>query len=536
MPLLDDWTKMPQGQAAQSYASLIYRRATDGMLIDDWEVDWSRQPFTHAVYPSSTTYTMPLPGPDSTLLAETVHPTPQALAEALHIALGIVAQRLSVNLNDGHTVYSQADSAKWGRTTASGGGRYCGDVYLVESGDAAAAAHSAEPHLEPKIGLPAGIYHYSILHHAWELLAPGDYTDAVADAQGHDHTAQRYLLTTINYWRSGFKYNDFAYQATAMDLGTVAGTLIEIMGSGLSSSWDMWVAETSLSDLLGLNPDEDGVYAVQAWGSSRPSQPAPTPPRQLPQRLTGPEASTRTFLTTKALQREMSSQPQRPQEFPIPSAVAELDTTDRPHDWLGSLLHRESSFGRFTGAPVPAEALRTMLQRADTVGDLFTTGPGARWEFLVYVTAVDGLTPGLYSYRGGQHQQDPLTLLVEGPQNDFLASTYFLRNYDGHRAAATVILCANVFEATQLWGVRGYRYINAIVGAMCQAMSVQAVRHGISTGTALGFDALKHAHHAGLEAERMTPLLMMMTGVDDEKCGRFSATTTTLTTILEDLA
>lgn len=513
---------MPEGRAAENYAQLIYRRATDGMLINDWSVDWASAPWTYALYPTSPAYMMRLPGGESAVLADSLEPTPSALADALHAALGIVAQRLTINLNDGHGVYSRADSVKWGRTTASGGGRYCCDIYLVESGPDADSEHAEE--------LPAGIYHYSILHHAWEKIASGDHTDAVAAAQAHERTAQRYLLTTINYWRSGFKYNDFAYQATAMDVGTLAGCMIEILGPGLSGSWDMWIAETPLAGLLGLNPGEDGIYAVQAWGRTRPRQQAPAPPRSWPQRVTGPSAPKTTFLTTDALQRDMKVTPERPDEFALPSAVATVDTTGRSADWLQSLLTRESSFGRFDGTEIPAADLLAMLGRADEVGAQVASGSAVQWEFLLYVSAVKGLTAGLYRYRDGE-----LSTVSEQPQSEFLSSTYFLRNYDGHRASATVVLCANVFEATRWWGVRGYRYVNAVVGAMCQAISVDAVRHGLTTGTALGFNTLEHAEHAGLEADQMSPMLMMMAGIDDEKSGRFRASTTTLNTAMEEL-
>lgn len=523
MTLVEDWAAMPQGQAAESYARLICRRATDGMLSDDWTVDWSRSPLTHAVHPSSTAFEMPLPGTESAIFAKRFEPTAAALAEVLHVALGITAQRLVINLNDTHDVYARADSAKWGRTTASGGGRYCGDVYLVESGRSSGTVNGER--------LPEGIYHYSILHHAWELLSPGDHTDAVAAAQGYESTAQRYLLTTINYWRSGFKYNDFAYQATAMDMGTIAGSLCEVLGPELSRSWDMWVAEVELAALLGLDPFADGVYAVQAWGTTRPAQPRPAPPRTWPDRTTGQQARTTAFLTTRALQRDMTHTPDRPDEFAAPDSLPEVDTTSREKDWLRCLCLRESSFGRFTGAPISAGSLMTVLSRADEVGTWVATGCAARWEFLVYVNTVDGLAPGLYAYCRGE-----LRVISEEPQNEFLASTYFLRNYDGYRAAATVVFCANVFEAARRWGVRGYRHINAVVGAMCQAFAVDAVRHRIGTGTALGFDALRHAQHAGMETARMSPLLMMMVGVDDEASGRFHTTTSTLSSLLEDPA
>ena len=69
--------------------------------------------------------------------------------------------------------------------------------------------------------------------------------------------------------------------------------------------------------------------------------------------------------------------------------------------------------------------------------------------------------------------------------------------------------------------MRGYRLVNALIGAACQAISVEAVRCGVGTGTALGFDAQAHAEHAGMGKDEMTPMLMIMTGVDNPYAGEF---------------
>lgn len=509
MTILDTWTSIPRGEAAWRYASFIHRRTVDGMIIKEWSVDWANAPWTHAVYPQAEWYPLALPGSDSALFGPTAEATATTLGEALHVAVGIVSQRLSINLNDRHSVFADARYAKWGRTVASGGGRYCADAYLVESGGE----------------LPAGIYHYSTLHHGWERIATGDHTDSVALVQGYPVTAERYLLTTVNYWRSGFKYNDFAYQATAMDLGTLATCLLECLGPDLAGSWDVWTAESELTAMLGLDPNQDGVYAVQAFGESRAPEAPAAPPTEWPRRVDGSESTEAIqFLTTTALQRDMAEQPTRPEEFsPASSPISSVEFSARRRDWLGTLLDRESSFGRFTGESISAMALRRMLDHAHQTGGQFATGPGAQWEFLVYVNAVEGLAAGLYLYRDGELEQ-----FSTEPQVDFLASTYFLQNYDGRRAAATVVLCGNVIEASRRWGVRGYRYINGVVGAMCQALALEGVSQGIGTGTALGFNTIEHARHAGLDAENMTPMLLMMTGLDDPLSGRFRSTTTTL--------
>lgn len=510
MSLFDNWISVPRGEAAAQYASFIHRRTLDGMIIEDWHVNYSDAPWTHAVYPTAEWYPLPLPAADSSLFGPSAPATAAVLGDALHVALGIASQRVSINLNDRYGVYADTREAKWGRTAASGGGRYCAEIYLVESGG----------------DIPPGVYHYSTLHHGWERIADGDHTDTVASAQGYAVTAKRYLLTTINYWRSGFKYNDFAYQATAMDLGTLAACLLETLGRDLARSWDVWTAESELSRLLGLRPDRDGIYAVQAFGDTRPVQAPSSLPTTLPGRLDGTRSDEITdFLTTVALQRDMADFPTRPDEFSrrYESSVSRVDLSSRHQQWLSALLNRESSFGRFTGESITTEALHRMLDRAHHTGSQFSTGEGAQWEYLIYVNTVTGLDPGLYRYRSGR-----LDLLSSERQDEFLASTYFLRNYNGQQAAATVVMCANVFQASRQWGVRGYRYVNGVVGAMCQSLALEGVRNGVGTGTALGFNTNEHANRAGLDVEVMTPMLLMMVGIDDPLSGRFQSTTSTL--------
>ena len=222
------------------------------------------------------------------------------------------------------------------------------------------------------------------------------------------------------------------------------------------------------------------------------------------------------FATTLAMQRDVASFPGRPEPFAAVRPVRGAPE-HRNSDWARTLYGRQSSFGRFTGGSYSRAALLALLRRADDVGSQVAVS-GVRWMYLVYVSAVAGAGPGLYRYIPGA---EDIELIRGGHQDEFLASTYFLKNYDGRRAAATIVPCANVYELSQKWGVRGYRLVNAVVGSLCQAISTEAVRHGLGTGTALGFDTAGHAERAGLDASVMAPMLMIMTGVDDPLSGCF---------------
>lgn len=501
-----DWETVPAGEAATRYTHLVLNRVTDGMPRPDWEIDWENAPLEHAYYQDTETHRYPLPDRSSPLLSGTLDLTPATIADMLHFSYGILSQRLALNLNDRRLdkVFKQASGAKWGRATASGGGRYCCDFYLITSSE----------------DLGPGIYHYSILEHGWELVRRGDATGEVARIQNYDDVRTSYLVTTIDYWRSGFKYNDFAYQASSMDTGTVAGTMLEILGPDLAGSWDYWVDEEALATLLGLDRYRVGVYSVQQFG---PTVSASTNT----ERVLGP-AATRVnsaseidqvvFSTTRALQDDMA----RTEPAAVVSRpVSAVETTGRDSDWLEVILGRETSFGRFTGQPIDAAGLRAMLERGFVAADRVGAGQDIELCYLVYVSRVTGLEPGLYRW----DRRGSMVQLSKENQDDFVSGTYFLNNYDPGRVAATVILCANTLALARR-GVRSYRYINFVVGAMCQALSLEAVRHNIGTGTALGFDPHIHSEHAGLDPQAVNPMLMIMVGADDDRCGRYHSTTT----------
>lgn len=497
------------GTAAISYADLIFHRVRNGMLINDWTVDWSREPYTHSFYPQALLCEMKTPTLHSSLFSGAKDISPRVIADALYGAYGYSGMRLNINRNDRMQVYCNAAAAKWGRTTASGGGRYCADFYLIESGQ------GDNGNLEP------GIYHYTPLRHGWERLKTGDYTQNIAQAQDYPDTAERYLLITINYWRSGFKYNDFAYQATAMDVGTVMASLMTLLGDQTDHTWDMWINEQSIAPLLGLDTDTDGVYAIQGWGNKvERGDVSPSSITELPYRVSMGDGTVRNFITTLDLQRDMVGYPSRPEHWGIRQVVDRSAKSDTTFEHWNSLMRRTTSFGRFLPVPYDESQLISILDKADelSVALLPLGESNVRLEYLIYVSRVNGLRPGLYTYTGRTGQ---LTCIQEGAQDKFLEGTYFLSNYDSRKAAATIIICGNVYQCCQRWGVRGYRLLNAVVGASCQAISIEGARLKIGTGAALGFDAEAHANHAGMDKRRMTPMLMMMTGVDDPRAGSF---------------
>ena len=503
-----DWSDVPIGDAGAKYARLIIDRARAGMPDDTWHADWENAPLTVTDHRTAPLRLVAPPTSGAGLLGESPVPVSRAVADVCHAAYGMVAARISVNLNDRPEVHSRAGSVKWGRGAASGGGRYCVDAYLVHGGDE---------------DLAPGVHHYSTVANGWETLQRHDRTEELRRIQGYPDPALAYLVLTIDYWRSSFKYSDFAYQATAMDVGTFFGAERELLGDDVSGSLDMEVDETAIAALLGVRADERGVYAVQPWGridegtAPRARAAAVPAPALLPAHSR--DVRPARFVTTAALQRDMAAEePDRSARELVRRVVPTPARADRARAWL-ELTGRETSFGRFGGGPIAVAALCELLDEGRRASAAVAAGSprGTRFAHLVYAERVDGLDAGLYLDEG-----DGLRRLRDGDHSAFLESTYFLRNYMGRRAACTVLLCGDVVPASEASGVRGYRRTNAAVGAACQALLTRAGRLGIATGTALGFDAAAHAEHAGLDGD-LAPMLMIMLGVDAPASGRVHA-------------
>jgi len=506
-----DWTAVPAGTAAVRYANLIIDRAREGLLDDSYHVDWDNAPLTVADYRTAQLRLVDPPRTDDDATRAAKDSVSRVISDVCFSAYGINAARLNINLNDRPEVHARVSSIKWARGAASGGGRYCADFYLVHAGDET---------------LDAGVYHYSVISNGWERLQRHDRTEQLRSIQQYSFRARSYLVVTINYWRSGFKYNDFAYQATSMDVGTFFAAEAEMLGDAVAGTWDMEVDETRIAELLGLDPFDEGVYAVQPWDRADAVPVAGGDVHPAPETLPSyrRDRDPVRFVTTLALQRDMAHE--RP-DWSTRDALRPVDSGAAPSAARRSgaqrLQNRETSFGRFSGASIDAEALTTLLAQSRAAAATVRLGATVQPDLahLVYVNNVDGLREGLYIDDGRGLRE-----IAPGDHSPFLESTYFLHNYMGRRAACTVILCAAVVDAAHARGVRGYRLTNAMVGAACQSMLTRANGLGIGTGTALGFDAAAHAEHAGLDVTVMAPMLMIMLGVDTPATGRVHAFTT----------
>jgi len=524
---------------ARDYAEAVFRRGREPLPPANFEPNWADQPSRHKVYREVTR--VPLPRADGVRLGppRTAAATPGTawdlggLAALLRLSYGVLDRRLRVDWNhDAHNRMHFPQTA-WGRGTASGGGMYPLEVYLVTAG---------------RDGLLPGVYHYSTAHHALDRLATGNAVDRVGAAL-LDHPAAAdtddYLLVSVRFWKNSFKYNSFCYHVVTQDLGALLGSW-ELIAAGLDWSWQrlLWFDDRAMDDVLGLDTDEESVLAVvplprggagpahsgpvRAAGSAltAPRSPAAVAPRT-PRRPCF-ERST-TLLRFELVDRVHGASLVRTEPRPAPPRLADPEPARNPvelpepvgDDRTGAdltelLRRRHSAFGSFAGAALSLADTATVLAAAAGATRYASdvTDPASPLTGLHLVAnRVDALPAGAYHYRPGAHRLEPV---VRQPVAAFLQRCYFLQNYNLAEVGAVLAISAPLDPLLAHYGNRALRLVNSEVGSVAQTVYLTTTALGIGCGAVLGVDNIAMNELLGLDGtDRRTFLFLLLGSTPD---------------------
>ncbi|SFD98632.1 SagB-type dehydrogenase domain-containing protein [Actinacidiphila alni] len=512
---------------AHEYATAIVRRGRYPMEPADFVPDWADRPRKGKHFPGAESFPLPRDEapPEATVQRGLFGPrgtgafTLPLLSGMLQESYGLVGRRLAVQANSDLGTLPMYTQANWSRGTASGGGLYPIGVHWVSG---------------PSGPLTPGVYYYSTPHHRMRRLLAGDATAEVRAALGGELGADcdQFLVLGVRFWQNAFKYNSFSYHVVTMDIGALLQTWrIWARARGLHIGPALWFDEARLGRLLGLDQDEEGVFAVVplTWEGAPSARPAPVEASFAPRVHHADQERSRTTMTFETVRRmhaaTLDGAADRPPAGALDTALAlpvpaggerTALPAPRPLDVaVGTALRsRRSSFGRFQAVtPLPAEALSTVLAAVDTAGtldsDTETPGAGPLSRSYVFVNHVAGIAQGSYLYDPADRS---LRLVKAGAPGEFLQRNYFLANYNLEQAAAVIVPVARTTAVLDAVGDRGYRLVNAVIGAASQAVYTASAAAGLSCGVALGFDAISFTEELALEETGEVPLLIMMIG------------------------
>ncbi|APU43523.1 SagB family peptide dehydrogenase [Streptomyces sp. TN58] len=513
---------------AHVYAHEIMHRGRVPMEPVDFVPDWADRPRKAKFHPDAETFPLPPSpaGPPRTAPGRSAPGfTLSLLSGMLRDSYGLTGRRLAVQANTDLAALPHYTHANWSRGTASGGGLYPVAVHW--------AAGPGGP-------LTPGLYHYAPHQHGLRRLLAGDVTgdvrEAVGAGAGDAGQAAQYLVLSVKYWQNAFKYNSFSFHAVSMDVGALVQTWrLWAARYGLRIDPLLWFDEERLARLLGVEAEEEGVFAVVplAWqGAPAPAEGGATGATA---RHRDVERSRR-VIEFDALRRIHRATAGRAADRPAPEALdaaaahpprgadpLPLPVPPEPPAGTGrALRERRSSFGRFDASrPVTAGELAAAL--ADCAATRFGTeaehpaGPSLT-SLYAFVNHVEGVAPGAYAYDPAAHT---LRLVKPGPPGSFLQRNYFLSNYNLEQAGAVLVPTVRTTAVLDGVGDRGYRLVGGAVGAVAQTFYTTAAAFGLGAGVALGFDNISYIEELGLTGTDEAPLLIMLLGRERPRPAEF---------------
>lgn len=502
------------------FLNTVLNRANTPMEPVSYKVNWDDAPLHHKVYLDVARRPLPRPFramPDTSVseAIPSVASTPPNTAidedvlSDLLVCYGHLDRRTEQNWNEDSKRKLSPSIALWGRPTASGGGMYPLEQYVV------AGAGSQ---------WSTGIGHYDAINHALGILDRADHTETLAAATGVK--AASYLVVTCRFWKNSFKYNTFCHHVVSQDLGClVASWRTAAAAHGVSLSPILYFNDRLVCETLGIDGLHEAPYAVL------PLEPVPgdIPASPRANRPVGGELghdvlevshTTRTFpLGDKAHAACFSGEIARPSAAPLhPDFIPTGTSIQLPHvqsdmNVEEALRERRSGFGVFSRA---AGMTITQLAGALEFVANYTTEPTdvapqgrepwvGQW---VIVAGVKGLPDGAYRYDDVNHR-----LVQSGKAQLHEAQRFYpLTNYSLGEVSVIHVMTVRLEEMLESLGDRGMRVAGVEVGQAGQAMYLGAAAFGFGAGAVLGLDNLEIDKLLGIEDADEQSLLCHLLG------------------------
>jgi SagB-type dehydrogenase family enzyme len=173
-----------------------------------------------------------------------------------------------------------------------------------------------------------------------------------------------------------------------------------------------------------------------------------------------------------------------------PETIIPLPLPQRTEVPLEAAMSRRQSVREYTDDPLTPAQLAALLWAAqgesDQTGRRTVPSAGATHPLEIYavVGRVEGLEPGIYRYRGHEHD---LKRIVAGDRRAALGRAA-LGQACVVRAPASIVISAVYSRTTESYGERGVRYVHMEAGHSGQNIHLQAAAMELGTVMVGAFD------------------------------------------------
>ena len=377
--------------------------------------------------------------------------------------------------------------------------------------------------------LDAGVYQFGVHDMELRRLRSGDYRATLVEAAGNERAvaeAPVIIVCTSTYWRNAWKYQDRAYRHCFWDSGTILANMLAVASAhGLPARVVEGFVDADVNKLVDVDGEREVALSLVPVGYAPSMDPGPAPAVDRLHLETLPLSKTeldypavREMHCASCLisPEEVAAWRGSAQSTPLPSPSANLvplrplKPEAMPEDPIEKVIIQRGSCRRFDQAPIPFEALSTILSAATrgTPMDLLDPPGAALNDLYLIVNAADGLASGTYVLH---RQQQALELLQAGNFRK-QAGHLDLGQALGADAAVNVYFLTDLGSTLERLGNRGYRVaqLDASITAGKLYLAAYALRLGATGLTFFDNDVIKFFSP---HAEGKSVMFLMALGV-----------------------
>ncbi len=374
-----------------------------------------------------------------------------------------------------------------------------------------------------------GVHYYDPMHHTLVRLRDGDHRGVLADATGADLSgAAAVVVLSALFWKTAFRYRDYAYRLCAQEAGLVAGNVLLVAEAlGMSAHVHFLFRDRSVHRLLGLREPAENAFAVvalypcDASGRGRPLRPAPAGAGDAAEALpdlrtvhgepSGYDADAVPVLTrvSRAALMPTAASPVggvgiRPARPPAttPVLTAPVDPpagTDA--DLAGALRARDSGPGylAFRPADVPAEAVWRIVRDVTRPYPCDVAAPSGEpvTDCHLVVRSATGIAAGVYRVTSGVALEAHRIGPVDEVLHDIALADFTMSTVDFAGAPLTAFVSVPR-RAADVLGARGFRILSQAAGIAAQRICVASAYSGLVARVHNGYSAVAAERWLGL--------------------------------------